>query len=131
MSVSKKTLPVLLAGAGVFALSACSSTPTRGDLAGIWTVDLSPSPDADPYVQVMELDLDEGGSLSGVFYQTEFDNGQVHDAWGDVVFGFGTSDGSANYAHSGRMITPDRIEGQSYSPERGFVMPWRAVRVEP
>lgn len=120
-----------LLGAGLVFLGGCSSAPTRADLTGQWQVDLRPAPDAAAYTQPMTLEITDDGSLVGSFYQTQFDNGEINDAWGDVVIGFATSDGSSNYAHSARMLTSDHIEGQTFSPERGFVMPWRATRVQP
>jgi hypothetical protein len=76
----------------------------------------------------MRIGFAPDGSLEGTFYNTAFMNGQVNDAWGDVVIGFSTADSSSSYAHSGRLVSPDRIEGQTFSPERSFVMPWRATR---
>jgi hypothetical protein len=96
-------------------------------LKGIWQIDLRPSPEAAPYFKDFELTNFIDGKLSGIFYGTPFDNGKIHTALGKIYFSFTTQDQTNTYFHSG-SIEKGKIQGQSFSPERGFVMPWHGVK---
>jgi hypothetical protein len=96
-------------------------------LKGIWQIDLRPSPESEPYLKDFELTHFSDKKLSGIFYGTSFDNGKIHTAFGKIYFSFTTQDQTNTYFHSG-FIEKGKIHGQSFSPERGFVMPWNGVR---
>lgn len=96
-------------------------------LYGTWEIDLRPAPDADPYLKEFTLLKFENGLLTGMFYDTPFKDGRVNTAWGKVHFAFTTADGSGTYFHSG-YLEQGRLNGISFSPSRGFMLPWKSVR---
>lgn len=96
---------------------------------GNWEIDLRPSPDAEPYLKDFTIKAYEALTLKGVFYDTYFENGRIHTAWGKLYFAFTTADGSGTYYHSGYMEN-GKLYGTSFSPSREFVMPWTGVRKE-
>lgn len=120
------------------AMAACTHTPdamntevplSPGDLVGTWEVALYFSPDSPPSSTVMKIDaINPDGTLSGSFYQSPFETGRYTEREGVVVISVMTSDGSGPYATSGRLVTPDRIEGQTLSTGRGFLMTWTATK---
>lgn len=96
---------------------------------GNWEIDLRPAPDADPYLKDFTIKSYEALTLKGIFYDTPFENGRIHTAWGKLYFAFTTADDSGTYYHSGYMEN-GKLYGTSYSPNREFVMPWTGVRKE-
>lgn len=66
--------------------------------------------------------------MGGTFYASPFESGRVTERDGAVVISVITSDGSGPYATSGRLITPDQIDGQTLSTGRDFLMTWSATK---
>jgi hypothetical protein len=100
------------------------------DLSGTWDVALYFSADAPPSATVMVLTPAADGSLAGSFYGTSFDVGRVAERRGAVAFTATTADNSGPYLHSGRLTGEGRIEGQTLSVGRDFLMIWTATRRE-
>lgn len=101
--------------------------PSVNDLAGEWSVDLRPTPEAPAYLKTMRLIVSAGQVVSGSFYDSEITKGRADAKKGRACFAFTTSDGSAPYQTSG-CLAGDRIEGQTWSEGRGFLLTWTAVR---
>jgi len=95
-------------------------------LIGTWSVDLRPTPDAEPYLQRFRVDSVDDGRLTGRFYGTRITDGRIDVAWGRVEFAFTTRDGSGVYHTSGHLETDGTLVGRTHSPSRGFLQPWRA-----
>ena len=120
------------------AAAACTSAPLATDtetfvspdnLVGTWDVALYFSADSPPSSTVMEVEgINSDGTLSGSFYQSPFETGRYAVRDGEVVISVITSDGSGPYATSGRLVTPERVEGQTLSTGRGFLMTWSATK---
>lgn len=98
-------------------------------LKGTWTVDLTPSPGADPYYKEMAIEDTGENSFQGFFYDTPFANGTVNTVWGKLYFAFTTKDGSGKYFSTG-YLEDGKIYGLTFSEGRKFVMPWTAWRKE-
>ncbi|MEO1259372.1 MAG: hypothetical protein AAFZ15_11275 [Bacteroidota bacterium] len=99
------------------------------DLIGTWIIDLTPSPDAEPYVQVMEISAADGKTISGSFYNSPFENGETNSLWDKTYFAFTTKDRSSVYFTSG-SIENGELRGVTYCDQRDFVMPWTGKRKE-
>ncbi|GAB4212133.1 MAG: hypothetical protein OHK0022_47520 [Roseiflexaceae bacterium] len=97
-------------------------------LAGVWQVDLRPTPDAAPYHQPFEILSVAGKTFTGTFYGTPIQSALINSSWGEVVIGFLSEDGSGTYFHSARLVD-GRLLGVSLSSGRQFLMVWRAERV--
>ncbi len=96
-------------------------------LLGTLEIDLKPSPEAASYLKEFRISKYEEGILSGSFYDTPFKNGRINTAWGKVHFAFTTADNSGTYYHSG-YLENNKLFGNSFSPARGFIMPWSGVK---
>ncbi|MCR9129549.1 MAG: hypothetical protein NXI12_08510 [Alphaproteobacteria bacterium] len=112
------------------ALAALALQATPGGLAGTWDVALYFSADAPPSATVMVLAPGDGGVLAGRFYGSPFGAARFAERNGVVAFTAMTEDGSGPYFHSGRLTEPGRIEGQTLSMGRDFLMLWTAERRE-
>lgn len=103
--------------------------PDADDLLGRWTVDLRPTPDADPYTITMNLTGfdDASGDLQGTFYSgSPIENGRVNTSWWGIGFAFTTSDNSGVYFTSG-MLRGGVLRGTTFSPGRGFMAVWEGT----
>lgn len=98
-------------------------------LAGTWTVDLRPTPEAEPYARPFVADVGADGALTGSFYGSEILDGRVDAGWGALHFAFTTADDGGTYRHAGRVVG-GRVEGTSYAPHRGLLSVWTATRTE-
>jgi hypothetical protein len=98
------------------------------DLTGTWDVALYFSADAPPSGTVMVLEPGEGGVLEGSFYGSPFTSARFAGRDGVIAFTAATEDGSGPYIHSGRLNEEGRIEGQTLSVGRDFLMLWTAER---
>lgn len=126
----------ILGAALVLLLAACATPAAEApaalrptDLNGTWDVAMFYSPTEPPSATVMELTAGENGALSGSFYQSEFEEAEYSLRGTTLAFGAVTSDGSAPYSHSGRLVD-GKIEGQTLSHGRDFLMIWVATRRE-
>jgi hypothetical protein len=112
------------------ALSACATpSPAQqsgGTLAGEWVVDLSVNP-AEPYTRPMRLVLNEDGTASGLFYQSEIEAGRWRTDRGRTCVSFRTSDGAGPY-HTAACLVGDRVQGQTWAEHRNFLFNWNATR---
>lgn len=97
------------------------------DLNGTWDVTMFWSPTEPPSSTVMVLNVDEDGKLTGSFYESEFLEAEYSLRGDTLAFGSVTTDGSAPYSHSGRLVD-GKIEGQTLSQGRDFLMIWVATR---
>jgi hypothetical protein len=100
-----------------------------GALVGTWTVDLRPTPDAEPYLKTFVVRSVADGRLEGTFYDTPIREGHLDTAWGAVRFAFVTEDGTGVY-HTSGTLENGRLEGTTHSLGRGFLQVWSAVRAE-
>ncbi|WP_412067107.1 hypothetical protein [Rubrivirga sp. IMCC43871] len=103
--------------------------PDPADLVGTWTVDLRPTPDAPAYLQPFVVATVDGDQLEGTFYGSPVTGSQVNADWDGVWFAFETEDGSSRYVTVGRLLD-GVVTGTTYSPDRGLLQPWRAVRAD-
>lgn len=97
------------------------------DLAGTWDVALYFDAEAPPSATEMVLAVGADGSLSGNFYGSAFIEAGAALRGDRLGFAATTADGSGTYFHSGRLLD-GRIEGQTLSEGRDFVMVWQATR---
>lgn len=97
------------------------------DLNGLWEIDLRPTPDAEPYLKDFIIQMTNGKSFSGSFYDTPFKNGKINSVWGDIHFAFSTKDRSSTYVTTG-YFDGDILRGTTYCEERNFVAPWTGKR---
>jgi len=96
-------------------------------LKGVRTLDLRPSPSAEPYLQEFKILEVKNKDFSGTYYGSNFENGIFNTQWDKIYFGFSTSDQSSSYFHSG-YIEKNKIFGVSYSMERHFIVPWSGIK---
>ena len=96
-------------------------------IAGVWEIDLRPTPKSQPYLEDFVIKLKEGNDFGGIFYDTKFDNGKLNLNWKKIYFSFSTKDDNNSYYHSG-FIEGDKILGITFSPERNFTMPWNGEK---
>ena len=96
-------------------------------ILGTWIIDLKPSPDSDPYLKDFTIKSVDGNNFSGIFYDTQFEDGILNLNWKKIYFSFSTKDKNNSYFHSG-YIDGDNILGVTFSPERQFTMPWRGKK---
>jgi len=99
------------------------------DLNGTWDVTMFWSPTEPPSSTVMVLNVAEDGKLTGSFYSSEFLEAEYSLRGETLAFASVTTDGEAPYSHSGRLVN-GRIEGQTLSQGRDFLMIWVATRRE-
>ena len=109
------------------AQASATTVPSMNDLTGEWSVDLRPTPGAPAYLKTMRLLISAEQVVSGSFYDSEITKGRADAKKGRACFAFTTSDGLAPYQTSG-CLAGDRIEGQTWSEGRGFLLTWTAVR---
>lgn len=110
---------------GTIALPAIAQQNTQ--LTGEWTVDLRPTPESPAYLKPMMLAVAADGTLTGAFYEHPIDLGRAGATNGRPCFAFRTQDASGPYQTSGCLVG-DRIEGQTWSEGRRFVLTWQANR---
>jgi len=105
-----------------------AAIPSGGEsLIGIWTIDLRPTPDAEPYFQNFQVDRISGNTFQGSFYGSIVEDARLNRNWGKLYFAFTTRDQNHAYYHSGYMEN-GKLSGISYCPGRDFVAPWTGVR---
>lgn len=97
------------------------------DLNGTWDVTLFWSPSEPPSSTVMVLNVADDGKLTGSFYGSDFLEAEYSLRGDTLAFGSVTTDGEAPYSHSGRLVD-GKIEGQTLSQGRDFLMIWVAAR---
>jgi hypothetical protein len=97
------------------------------DLNGTWDVTMFWSPTEPPSSTVMVLNVAEDEKLTGSFYESEFLEAEFSLRGNTLAFGSVTTDGTAPYSHSGRLVN-GKIEGQTLSQGRDFLMIWVATR---
>ena len=98
-------------------------------LNGTWDVTLYFSQAAPPSSTVMVINVENDSALSGSFYQSDFLEAEYSIRNGVIAFAAVTEDGSAPYNTSGRYVD-GKIEGQTHSLGRDFLMIWTATRRE-
>ena len=116
------TLTLLMTGA-----FQASSPMSASDLKGTWEIDLRPTPDSPPYIQLMEITSVQGNKFTGSFYGTAMQNGRINTEWGRVIFAFVTQDGSGYYHTSGEL-KDGKLSGVTHSIGRDFLSPWTGVK---
>jgi len=118
-----------------FPLVACVAGPGPAEaspaepaaLVGTWTVDLRPTPDAEPYSKTFVVERVEGRTLEGSFYDSTLSDGHVNADWGAVHFAFTTRDGAGEY-HTAGVLEGGRLRGTTHAVGRGFLAVWSAER---
>ena len=132
----KRAVPLL-----ALLLAACATSPApvapaadaaaaplqATNLDGTWDVTMFWSPTEPPSSTVMELNVASDGKLTGSFYGSDFLEAEYSLRGDTLAFGSVTTDGEAPYSHSGRLVN-GRIEGQTLSQGRDFLMIWVADR---
>ena len=109
------------------AAEAAAPVLAASDLDGTWDVTMYWSPTEPPSSTVVVLSGAPDNKVTGAFYGADFLEGE-HSLRGDTLaFGSVTTDGEALYSHSGRFVD-GRIEGQTLSHGRDFLMIWVATR---
>jgi len=122
-------LLLLLCSSTVLAQSkADTSIQTVDSIEGTWSIDLRPTPDAEPYLKQFILKLKNDTSFEGEFYNSPIYNGLLNRNWEKVYFAFYTRDSSNEYFHSGYW-EGDQIFGVTYCPNRDFVAPWVGEKI--
>lgn len=121
------TLLFALAAAGWLLVAQSLASVGLDELPGTWSVDLRPTPDADPYLKTFTIDAIDGNRVTGSFYDTPFDDGVLNADWGTVVIAFTTSDSRTSYHHSAE-IDGDQLVGRTHAPDRGFLSVWTGER---
>lgn len=97
------------------------------DLTGTWDVTMFWSPTEPPSSTVMVLTAGPDNKVTGSFYGSGFLEGEYSLRGDTLAFASVTTDGEAPYSHSGRLVD-GRIEGQTLSHGRDFLMIWIAIR---
>ena len=75
----------------------------------------------------MRLAVAPDGTVSGSFYDNAIAAGRADESNGRRCFAFRTADARGAYRTSGRPMD-GRIEGQTWSEGRGFLLAWTAKR---
>lgn len=114
----------------IASLTALALQAAPAGLEGIWDVALYFSADAPPSGTTMVLSPEEDGTLDGEFYGSAFGAARHAERNGTAAFTAVTEDASGPYLHSGRLMPDGRIEGQTFSVGRDFLMLWTAERRE-
>ncbi len=104
-----------------------AATLTPDQLDGTWDVTMYWSPTEPPSSTVMVLKTGPDNKITGSFYESEFLEGEFSLRGETLAFGSVTTDGTAPYSHSGRYVD-GKIEGQTLSHGRDFLMIWVAAR---
>ena len=118
----------LVASLAIASATAPTAASNAGaGLEGRWTVDLRPKPDAPAYLKPMALSGAADGKLAGEFYEHVIEDGRAIATNGRPCFAFRTSDASGPYQTSG-CLAGDRVEGQTWSEGRHFLLTWTARR---
>ena len=97
------------------------------ELAGEWIVDLRPTVDAPEFLKRMQLEVGSDNAVRGTFYDSPIAKGRADASKERTCFAFTTSDGSGAYQTAGCLVG-DKIEGQTWSEGRGFLLTWTATR---
>lgn len=129
----------ILLGLAAFALAGCAIAPAPADLKpaglqatdllGTWDVEIYYSETEPPSSTELVITQAADGKLKGSFYQSEFQAANYSIRRGVLAFGATTTDGTAPYSHSGRLVEVGDtrvIEGQTLSSGRSFLMIWTA-----
>ncbi|HEU4537681.1 MAG TPA: hypothetical protein VFS00_26355 [Polyangiaceae bacterium] len=124
MNAPARLAPLFFAA---LALASPAGAASPGDLAGDWVVDLRSKLDAPAYTKAMLLTVAADGAVTGSFYDSTIEAGRAAVSKGRTCVAFRTSDGKAPY-HSSGCLVGERIEGQTWSEGRNFLMTWTAVR---
>jgi hypothetical protein len=115
------------AGAVLPTAEAAAPVLSASDLDGTWDVTMFWSPTEPPSSTVMVLNAAPDNKVTGSFYESDFLEGEYSLRGETLAFGSVTTDGEALYSHSGRLVE-GRIEGQTLSHGRDFLMIWVATR---
>lgn len=108
--------------------TSATQTPDLEALIGVWDVQLYYDPDQEPSSTVMEIIALDNGDVSGSFYGTPFSTARATIHRGEVIFSALTADGTGSYAHAARLRLDGRLEGQTLSEGRNFIMAWDAAK---
>lgn len=104
-----------------------AATLAPSALDGTWDVTMFWSATEPPSSTVMVLKTGADNKITGSFYDSEFLEGEYSLRGDTLAFGSVTTDGTAPYSHSGRYVD-GKIEGQTLSHGRDFLMIWVAAR---
>lgn len=109
-------------------LAASAPVMAESAMNGDWTVDLSSEADGS-YTKVMTLKLNEDGTVTGSFYDSEILAGRWKKARGRTCVSFRTTDGQGPY-HSAACLSGDEVVGQTWAEHRSFLFNWNAKRTK-
>ncbi len=99
-------------------------------LLGTWTVDLRPTPGAEPYFQELVVTSVDGNRFEGRFYGTPVTEARINMTWGKIRIAFVTADGSGDYHHAA-VLEGETLEGLTNSTGRDFLSYWSAAKKTP
>ena len=104
-----------------------SNKPVADSVLGTWVIDLSPTPDSEPYLKDFKFTKIEGRQFDGEFYGYPFQGGFLNTDWEKIYFAFTTADQSGTYFHSG-YLEGDKVFGITLNENRKFILPWKGTR---
>lgn len=107
-------------------LAQTESDPIK-QFEGVWTIDLRPTAESEPYLKEFIVVLDSNKTFQGEFYDSEIQNGLINNSWEKLYFAFSTSDGSNEYYHTGYLLE-NKVYGVTNCPNRSFVAPWNGIK---
>ena len=100
----------------------------RQSLAGAWTADLRPAPDAAPAPADLVLAVTEAGRLGGSLGGAEIVGGRIDAAWDALRFTFSTRAADGTSVTHG-AVRGGRVEATTTAPD-GALSVWTATRAE-
>ena len=100
---------------------------TMNDLIGVWEVDLTAAPGAEPASTYMEISQVKGNRVYGTFYGSEIESGYINTNWNRTVVSFITRDQTNQYFTS-FTVRGDGLEGSTMTPGRDFLSVWTAQK---
>lgn len=98
-------------------------------IAGVYVVDLKPTPDSKAYLQDFIVSGLDKNSFNGSFYGAEIRDGLINKKFKNTYLAFTTEDRSNTYYHFVKILN-DRIEGLTYSSDRALIQPWIGLKKE-
>jgi len=112
----------------LLAAGAAAQTVPTDSLAGAWTVDLRPAPEADFYGVPFVVDsVYTDSTFAGSFHGSRVQNATFNLSWGVTRFAFTTDDGGSVY-HTSGVLHDGWLEGTTHAVQRGFLSYWTATR---
>lgn len=111
-------------------LTVNAQTDKRLDsIAGVYVVDLKPTPNSEAYMQDFIVSGLDKNSFNGSFYGAKIKDGLINRKFKNTYLAFTTEDRSNTYYHFVKILN-DKIEGLTYSSDRALIQPWTGLKKE-